>query len=105
MIRLWRGQGCLRLRGAHALSRAHFGPPAETNCVQFGRARSPSAPDGPAVRPYLKNDDGVAHAYEVFHSRGVPVGEANTAVACRAANCLGIIRAMNTDSRFIQAHP
>ncbi len=54
---------------------------------------------------HLKNNYGVAHAHEVFHARGVPVGEANATVARSAANCLRIIRAVNTDSGFVQAHP
>ena len=54
---------------------------------------------------HLEDDYGVAHAHEVFHARGIPVGEANTSVARSAANCLGIIRAVNTDSGFVQAHP
>jgi hypothetical protein len=54
---------------------------------------------------HLKNDDGIPHADEIFHARGVPVGQANTAVARSTANCLRIIRAVNTDSGFVQAHP
>src|SRR5262249_3601373 len=44
-------------------------------------------------------------AYEIFHAGRVPVREPNTAVACGAANCLWIIRAVNTDPWSIQAHP
>jgi hypothetical protein len=54
---------------------------------------------------HLKNDDGIPHAHEVFHARGVPVGEANATVARSAANCLRIIRAVNADSGLVQAHP
>src|SRR5947207_13528513 len=72
---------------------------------KFGRARSPSAPDGSAVRPYLKNDDRVPHVYEVFHARGVPVGEANTAVARSAAHGLRIIRAVDANPWLVQPHP
>ena len=53
----------------------------------------------------LENDYGVARAYELFHARGVPVGEANATVARSAANCLRIIRAVNADSGLVQAHP
>jgi len=53
------------------------------------------------TRPYLKDDYGIPYAYEVFHARCVPVGEANAAVARSAANCLRIIRAVNTDPRFV----
>ena len=69
-----------------------------------GRARR-ARRTASAVRPYLENDDGIPDAHEVFHARGVPVGQANTAVARSAANRLRIIRAVNTDSRFVQAHP
>ena len=54
---------------------------------------------------HLENDYGIPHAHEVLHARGVPVGQSNTAVACGAANCLRIIRAVNTDAGFIQPHP
>ena len=54
---------------------------------------------------HLKNNHGIPHAHEVFHARGVPVGEANATVARSAANCLGIIRAVNTDAGFVQTHP
>src|SRR5919106_5712570 len=53
----------------------------------------------------LENDHCIAHAHEVLHARGVPVGEANATVTRSATNCLGIIRAMNTDTGFIQAYP
>ena len=53
----------------------------------------------------VKNDDRIPHTHEVFHARGVPVGEANATVARSAANRLRIIRAVNTDSGFVQAHP
>src|SRR5439155_15461868 len=53
----------------------------------------------------LKDDHGVPYANEIFHARGVPVCEANTTVACGAANCLGIIRPVNADAWFIQPHP
>ena len=49
----------------------------------------------------LKNDYGIPRAHEVFHACGVPVGEANTAVAGSAANCLRIIRAVNTDAWLV----
>ena len=52
-----------------------------------------------------KNNDGVPYANEIFHARGVPVCEANTTVACGAANCPGIIRAVNADAWFVQPHP
>src|SRR6266513_2446929 len=54
---------------------------------------------------HLKNNYGVPHAHEVFHARGVPVREADATVARSAANCLRIIRAVNTDAGFVQAHP
>ena len=57
-------------------------------------------------RPFhLENNHGIPDAHEVFHARGVPVGEANATVARSAANCLRIIRAVNTDSGLVQAHP
>ncbi len=57
-------------------------------------------------RPYhLENDHGIPGAHKILHSRGVPVGEANTTVARGAANGLGIIRAVNADAGFVQAHP
>src|SRR4051812_32924408 len=58
-----------------------------------------------AVRVYLENDHGVSDAHELFHARGIPVGEANTPVAGSAANCLRIIRAVNTDAGFVQTDP
>ena len=56
-------------------------------------------------RLHLENDDGVAFADEVFHAGGVPVGEANAAVAGGAADGLRIVRAVNADAGFVQAHP
>ncbi len=53
----------------------------------------------------LKNDHGIADAYEIFHASGVPVGQTNTAVACGAADRLRIVRAVNADARLVQAHP
>jgi hypothetical protein len=89
MIRLWRGQGCLR-----AVTRS--GGIGEDD-ASIDRVKDNAF--------HLEDDYGVAHAHEFFHARGIPVGEADTSVARSAANCLGIIRAMDTDSRFIQAHP
>src|SRR4030095_16901685 len=54
---------------------------------------------------HLENDHCISHAHEILHARGVPVGEANAPVARSAANCLRIIRAVNTDARLVQAHP
>src|SRR5215831_9850278 len=62
-------------------------------------------PPSVAIRPRLKDDYGVPDAHQVFHARGVPVGEANATVARSAANCLRIICAVNTDAGFVQAHP
>lgn len=53
----------------------------------------------------LKNYYGISYADEIFHTSGVPIGEANATVAGSAANCLRIICAVNTDSGFVQAHP
>ena len=51
---------------------------------------------------HLKDEHGIPHAHEVFHPRGVPVGEANAAVARSPSNCFRIIRAVNTDPGFVK---
>ena len=55
--------------------------------------------------PRLENDNCSPNAHEILHARSVPVGEANASVASSAANCLRIIRAVNTDARLVQAQP
>src|SRR5438876_3606791 len=60
-----------------------------------GRVRSPGS----------ENDDSIAYTHEVFHARSVPVRQPNAAVTCGAADCLWIVRAVNADARFVQAHP
>src|SRR6266481_3419902 len=52
-----------------------------------------------------KNDHRISDAHQVLYSRGVPVCQTNATVTRSAANCLGIIRAVNADARFVQAHP
>src|SRR4029453_9342413 len=54
---------------------------------------------------YLKDNHRISDAYEFFHARGIPVGEANTAVAGSAANRLRIVRAVNADAGFVQPIP
>ena len=107
MIRSWRGQGCLRAvtrsGGSAPEDDAGAGAPSRRQLTARGRAASIDRVKDNAF--HLEDDYGVAHAHEVFHARGVPVGEANTTVARSAANCLRIIRAVNTDSGFVQAHP
>jgi hypothetical protein len=74
----------------------------ENSCRAFLRKRQASDTD--ALQRWqnaLKDDHGIADAYEIFHPGGVPVCEANTTVASRAANCLGIIRAVNSNARFV----
>ena len=52
-----------------------------------------------------KNDDRVADADEVFDARGVPVGQADAAVASGTADGLRIVRAVDADAGLVQAHP
>src|SRR5438270_2794369 len=52
-----------------------------------------------------ENDYGVAHADEVFDANGVPVSETNATVTCCPADRLRIIRSVNADAGFVQAHP
>ena len=106
MIRLWRGQGCLRAvtrSGGSAKTTLEPARPRAATLSARGRAASIDRVKDNAF--HLEDDYGVAHAHEFFHARGIPVGEANTSVARSAANCLRIIRAVNTDSGFVQAHP
>ena len=77
-------------------------PRADTHCgARAGRLHGQRE----ANASCLENDYGVARAYELFHARGVPVGEANATVARSAANRLRIIRAVNTDPGLIQTDP
>src|SRR4029077_10557900 len=52
-----------------------------------------------------ENYHSIANAHQVLHARGVPVREANATVTCGTADCLGIVRAMNTNARLVQTHP
>src|SRR5206468_5131819 len=49
----------------------------------------------------LENDHGVSNAHEIFHARGVPVRKANATVTRGAANSLGIVCAMNANTRLV----
>ena len=50
---------------------------------------------------HLEDEDGIADANEVFHTRGVPVCQANTAMAGGTANCLGIVRPVNANAGLV----
>src|SRR5437867_11174183 len=50
---------------------------------------------------HLKNDHGVPNAHEIFHARGVPVRKANATVTRGPANSLGIVCAVNANTRFV----
>src|SRR2546421_6888773 len=52
-----------------------------------------------------ENYDRVADADQVFDANGVPVRQTNAAVACCPADRLRIIRSVNADAGFVQAHP
>src|SRR5216684_3209549 len=52
-----------------------------------------------------ENNDRIADADEIFESRGVPVRETNATVTGGAADRLRIIRAVDPDAGFVQAHP
>src|SRR5439155_5144719 len=49
--------------------------------------------------------DGIADADQVFDAGGIPVGQTNASVTRRAADRFGIVGAVHSDSRFVQAHP
>src|SRR5260370_20262383 len=61
--------------------------------------------DAQSAAAESENDNGVANADEVFDARGVPVGQSNTAVTCGPTYGLRIVRSVDTDARFVQAHP
>src|SRR6266536_4169948 len=65
------------------------------------RQRRVMLPTRPEVAFHLENDHGVPNAHEIFHARGVTVREANAAVTRGAANSLGIVCAVNANTRFI----
>src|SRR6266516_1074720 len=50
---------------------------------------------------HLKNNHCIAHAYQILHARGVPVRESNASVTCGAANCLGVVRAVNANAWLV----
>src|SRR5438874_1236326 len=52
-----------------------------------------------------ENYDRVADADQVFDANGVPVGQTNATVTRGAADRLRIIRSVNADAGFVQAHP
>src|SRR5205807_1867534 len=52
-----------------------------------------------------ENENSIPYTYEVFHARGVPVRQANAAVTGGAADCLGIVGAVNADAGLVQTHP
>src|SRR5438552_18677981 len=49
----------------------------------------------------LKDADSIADAHQIFHARSVPVRQAIAAMTGGAANCLGIVCAMNPNARFV----
>src|SRR5205823_12595702 len=65
------------------------------------RQRRVMLPTRPEVAFHLKNDHGVPNAHEIFHARGVPVRKANATVTRGPANSLGIVCAVNANTRFV----
>ena len=50
---------------------------------------------------HLENEDRVPNADQVLHPRGVPVRETNATMTSGAADCLGIICAVNANARLV----
>src|SRR5947208_10347193 len=67
--------------------------------------RASARPDRAYARPPSKDRNHIAHGNEFLHPCGVPVGGANTPVTGCAADRFGLVRSVNTDMRFAQAHP
>ena len=80
-------------------------PPAFRLIVQPTRLPLQNLSDILEKRPYLENDYRVADADEVFDARGVPVGQADAAVAGGAADRLRIVRAVDADTGLVQTYP
>src|ERR1041385_2221615 len=53
----------------------------------------------------LENDHGIAYGNDVLHSRGVPVGQSNAAMAGGPTDCFRIVGPVNADTWLVQAHP
>src|SRR6266704_2779200 len=75
------------------------------NGLRAAKKKEGSGHLGPSHTKASENDYGIACADEVLDARGVPVRKSNATVTCGAANCFGIVRAVNADARFVQAHP
>src|SRR6266478_3176789 len=52
-----------------------------------------------------ENKDSIPYTYEVFHARSIPVRQANATMTGGAADCLGIVGAVNADAGLVQTHP
>ena len=52
-----------------------------------------------------EDDDGIAYANEVFNSRGVPVGQADAAVAGGATDGFGIVGAVDANTGLVDPYP
>src|ERR1700716_1685579 len=55
--------------------------------------------------PPLINLDHVPGADEIFHARGVPIGQTNATVAGGAPDRLRIVCSVNADARFVESAP
>src|SRR2546423_1345576 len=52
-----------------------------------------------------ENENSIPYTYEVFHARSIPVRQANATMTGGAADCLGIVGAVNADAGLVQTHP
>src|SRR5437899_6479334 len=52
-----------------------------------------------------ENENSIPYTYEVFHARSIPVRQANATMTGGAADCLGIVSAVNADAGLVQTHP